>query len=64
MAQERGGFQDDGGTDQPARANEQGAHVGDEAVSEAEVGGTFPGAIENQQLVLDEDGLGHHGRGA
>ena len=28
---------------------------------EAEVGGTSPGAIENQQLLLDEQGLGHHG---
>jgi hypothetical protein len=42
----------------------QGAHAGDEAISEAEVGGTFPGATENQELVLDEDGLGHHGPGA
>ena len=30
-------------------------------LSEAEVGGTSPGAIENQQLLLDEYGLGHHG---
>ena len=63
-AQERGGFQDDGGTDQPARADEQRAHAGDEAFSEAEVGGPFPGAIEDQQLLLDENGLGHHGSGA
>src|ERR1700730_4665686 len=34
-AQERGGFLDDGGTDQPARADEQHAHAGDEADSEA-----------------------------
>ena len=40
-AQERGGFQDDGGTDQPARAHEQRAHAGDEAISEAEVGDRF-----------------------
>ena len=63
-AQERGGFQDDGGTDQPARAHEQRAHAGDEAFSEAEVGGPFPRAIEDQQLLLDENGLGHHGSGA
>jgi hypothetical protein len=60
-AQERGGFQDDGGTDQPARAHEQRTHAGDHPISETEVGGTPPGAIEHQQLLLDEDGLGHHG---
>jgi hypothetical protein len=59
-AQERGGFEDDGGTDQPARADEQRAHAGDHAISEVEVGGTSAGAIENQQLVFDQDGLGHH----
>jgi hypothetical protein len=32
--------------------------------SEAEVGGPFPRAIEDQQLLLDENGLGHHGSGA
>jgi hypothetical protein len=60
-AQERGGFQNDGGPDQPARAHQQRAYAGDHAITEAEVGGTSPGAIENQQLLLDEDGLGHHG---
>ena len=60
-AQERGGFQDDRDTDQPARAHEQRTHAGDHAISEAEVGGTSPGAIEDQQLLLDEHGLGHDG---
>jgi hypothetical protein len=27
-------------------------------------GGPFPRAIEDQQLLLDENGLGHHGSGA
>jgi NAD(P)-dependent dehydrogenase (short-subunit alcohol dehydrogenase family) len=45
---ERGRSQDDGGTDQPARADEQRAQAGDEAIREAEVGGPFAGAIENQ----------------
>ena len=63
-AQERGGFQNDGGTDHPARAHEQRAHAGDEAISEAEVGRPFPGPNEDQQLLLDENGLGHHGSGA
>ena len=39
----------------------QRAHAGDHAISEAEVGRPFPGAIENQQLLLDEHGFGHHG---
>jgi hypothetical protein len=60
-AQQRRGFQDDGGTDQPARAHEERARTSDHAISEAEVGGTSPGAIENQQLLLDQYGLGHHG---
>src|SRR5712692_8261926 len=60
-AQERGGFQDDGGTDQPARAYEQRTHAGDHPSSEADVGGTSPGAIGNQQLLLDEYGLGYDG---
>jgi hypothetical protein len=54
-------FQDDGHTDQPAWAHEQRTHADDNAVSETEVGGTSPGAIENQQLLLDQYGLGHHG---
>jgi hypothetical protein len=28
------------------------------------VGGPFPRAIEDQQLLFDEHGLGHHGSGA
>jgi hypothetical protein len=36
---------------------------GDHPISETEVGGTPPGAIEHQQLLLNEDGLGHHGPG-
>ena len=55
------GFRTIGDTDQPARAHEQRTHAGDHAISEAEVGGTSPGAIENQQLLLDEHGFGHHG---
>ena len=46
------------------RAHEQRAHAGDEAFSEAEVGGPFPRAIEDQQLLLDKNGLCHRGSGA
>jgi hypothetical protein len=58
------GFQDDRGTDQPARAHKERTHAGDDAISEAEIGCTFAGTIEDQQLVLDEHGFGHHGAGA
>jgi hypothetical protein len=34
--------------------DEERAHAGDHAISKAEVWGTSPGAIENQQLLLDE----------
>jgi hypothetical protein len=36
-------------------------HAGDDAISEAEIRWTVPGTIEDQQLVLDEHGFGHHG---
>src|SRR5712692_470954 len=36
-------------------------HAGDPAIREAEIGGPFPGTIENQQLVLDEHGFGDYG---
>ena len=42
-------------------AHDQRTHAGDHPISQTEVGGTSPGAIENQQLLLDEYGLGHHG---
>jgi hypothetical protein len=40
---------------------EQRTYAGNHPISEAEVRGTALGAIENQQLLLDEYGLGHHG---
>ena len=42
----------------PPRAYEQRGDASDYAITEAEVGGTSPGAIENQRLLLDENGLG------
>jgi hypothetical protein len=59
--QEGGRFQDDRGTDQSTRAHEKRTHAGDEAIRETEIGCTFPGTIEDHQLVLDEDGFSHHG---
>jgi hypothetical protein len=37
---------------------------GDQAISEAEVGGTFPRAIVDLPLLLDENRLGHDGPAA
>lgn len=37
-AQERGGFQDDRGTNQPARPHEERTQAGDHAIGEAEIG--------------------------
>jgi hypothetical protein len=51
------------------RTNSDGSHsAGPEAVwripRSFTQGGTVSGAIQNQQLVPDEDGLGHHAPGA
>jgi hypothetical protein len=61
QAQQRGGLEDDCVTDQPARTYEEYAQAGDHAVRQAEIGGPFPGPIEDQQLVLDEHGFGNDG---
>jgi hypothetical protein len=42
-------------------AHEQRTHSADHAISETEAWRTLPGAIENQQLLLDEHGFGHDG---
>ena len=59
--QERRGLEDDRGTHHPTRADEERTHAGDHAISEAEIGRTPPGPIEDQELVLEEYGLGNHG---
>ena len=58
------GSQNDSGADQPTRAYEERTHSGDDAISETEIGRTFPGWLEDEQLLLDEDGFGHHRTGA
>jgi hypothetical protein len=52
--------QADRDTDQPARAHEQRTEAGDYAIAEKEARRTLPGAIEDQQLLLDEYGFGPH----
>jgi hypothetical protein len=63
-AQQRGGFEHDRGSDQSARADEERTHAGDQAIREPEIGGPFPGTIEDQQLLLEEQGFGDDGTGA
>ena len=60
-AQQRCGFEDDRGTNPPARAHDERTQAGDHAISEAEIGTPLPGTIEDQQLVLDEYGFGDDG---
>jgi len=64
QAQERGGLQDNRGTDQPARAHEERTHGSHDAIREAEIRSPFPGPIEDQQLLREEHGFGDHRTGA
>jgi hypothetical protein len=63
-AQPRGGFEDDRGSVQPARAHETRTHADDQAFREAEIGEPLPGTIEDQQLLLEEQGCGDDRTGA
>jgi hypothetical protein len=58
-AQESRKFQNDGGTDEPGRPHQQSAPTRDEAIQQAEVGSALARAIEDEELMLDEDGLGN-----
>jgi hypothetical protein len=49
---------------QPARAHEERTQAGDNPIGRTEIGRPFSRTIEDQQLVLDEHGFGHHGTGA
>ena len=60
QVQERGGFEDDRGTDHPGRSHEKRTEADNHAIRHAEIGGPFSGSIEDQQLVLDEDGFSNH----
>ena len=46
---------------QPARPHKQRADAGDDAIANPEPGRTRPGAIEDQQLLLETQRFGHHG---
>ena len=46
------------------RAQEQSAATGDHAIRQAEVGSALAGAIEDEHLMFDEEGLGNYGTDA
>ena len=51
--QQSGGLQNDGGTKDTCRAQEQRAQAGDDPIRGAQVGGTLAPAIEDEQLMPD-----------
>ena len=57
-------LQHDGRTDEPGRSHKQSAPAGDEAIRKAEIGSALARAIEDQELLFDEDGLGNYGTDA
>ena len=64
QVQQRRRFEDNRETDQPARADEERTQTGDHAIRGTEIGRPFSRPIQDQQLVLDEHGFGHHSAGA
>jgi len=57
-------FQNDGRTDQSGWPYKQSAPTGNEAIREAEIGSALARAIEDEQLMSDEDGLRESGTDA
>jgi hypothetical protein len=53
-----GRLQNDGGTKDTCRAHEQGTQAGDDPIRGAQVGRTLAPAIEDEQLMPDQHGLG------
>ena len=56
--------QNDGRTKKAGRAHEKGAQTGDNAIGRTQVGRTLASAIEDQELMFDEEGLGTYGTDA
>ena len=59
QAQQRGRFEDNRGTDQPARTEEDRAQTSDHAISGTEIGRPSSRPIQDQHLVLDQQGFGN-----
>ena len=54
-------LQNDGGTNDPRRADEQGTQAGDDPIRGTQVGHTLAPAIEDEQLMADQHGFGDNG---
>src|SRR5215471_6005542 len=59
--QQGGRFQNDGGTKDTCRAQEQGTQAGDDPIRGTQVGRALAPAIEDEQLMPDQHGLGDNG---
>ena len=59
-AEERGRLQDDRGPHQSARAHEHRADADDHAITNPKARRTRSGAIEDQQLLLEQQRFGHN----
>ena len=57
-------LQTDGGTDRPRRPHKESAPTGDDAIREAEIRSVLARAMEDQQLMFNQDGLGNYGTDA
>jgi len=62
--QKGGGFENDRRTDEAGRPNEKSAQTGDQAIGSAKIGCSLPGSIEDEELMLKENGLGDDGTDA
>jgi hypothetical protein len=62
--QESRRLQHDGRTNQAGGPHKQSAPTGDEPIREAKIGSALVGAMEDEQLMFDEDGLGNYGTDA
>src|SRR4030095_10644274 len=59
--QQSGRLQNDGGTNDTCRAQEQGAQAGDDPIRGTQVKRTLAPAIEDEQLMPDQQGFGANG---
>ncbi|MCG3774782.1 MAG: hypothetical protein JW395_1607 [Nitrospira sp.] len=62
--QESRRLQHDCRTDQPGGAQEESTKTGDEAVASTQIRRPLSRTIEDQELMLNENGLGDHGTNA
>jgi len=63
-AQQGGGLEDYGRADQPTRAQEPGTKPEEQAVGGAKIGRSAAGALQEQELLLQEDILSQNGSGS